>query len=638
MKCTAFLRTLFLALTCFASGAVATEGTALDEYVAKPDSSYSYAYEETRHRAGYSVHVLNMTSQQWRSFSEVDRVSWVHEVLIAVPWFFHSGNEHTAFLIVNGGSNDSSPTTENDDLLGILADVTGSVVVIVSQVPNQPLEFVDEGFPREEDALLAYGMNKYLLTGDPEWLVQLPMTKSIVRALDTVQAFSQTYPDLWPAVPRIDDAIIIGGSKRGWATWLAAAVEAQASAGSRVKAIIPVSIDLLNLDEQFTHHWEAYGFYAPAIEDYVDFDLPCRVNTPAGRAMLDLIDPYAYRDRLTMPKLVLNSAGDQFFLPDSSQFYWSGLPGPKRLRYTFNTDHSQGEDLPNVILPTLSWVSDILDAKSPPEIEWALEPEGSIRVWTHSIPKEVRLWQATNADARDFRLEAIGDAWTSTELVEVAAGEYIGYVPPPPEGWTAFAVEVTFRGSTLIPTPLESDQVFTTDVQITPDFLPYADTACPESAEPPVVGGQNPVYRFWSDRYRGQFLTISIAERDYLIENFPDVWSYEGSDWSALVLPQDGASPVYRFWSDVYQSHFFTISEAEKDYITNNYQAWWNYEGVGWYAYMFEGSGRMPIFRFWSDIYQSHFYTGNTGERDYIIQNYPEWTYEGVAWYAPTGG
>lgn len=466
------------ALIAVWSSCLLAEPTALDDYVAAPDPSYSHTYQETRHGWGYSVHVVDMTSQQWRSVSEVDRPLWTHEVLVAVPWFPHSGNEHTAILIVNGGGNASEPTTENDELLGLLADVTGSVVAMISQVPNQPLYFADEVFPREEDAILAYGMDKYLLTGDPTWLVQLPMTKSVVRALDTLQDFSAAYPGAWPQLPRIDDAIIMGGSKRGWATWLTAAVEADTGTVSRVKAILPVSIDLLNLNEQFTHHWEAYGFYAPAVQDYVDFDLPCRTNTPAGSAMLDVIDPYAYRDRLTLPKLVLNSAGDQFFLPDSSQFYWVDLSAPKRLRYTFNTDHAQGEDLPGIILPALSWISDVLDGKPSPQIEWTLEDDGAIRVWTLSTPKQVRLWQATNPDARDFRLEAIGPAWTSTELLEAGPGEYIGEVPLPPEGWTAIAVEVTFPGSTLIPTPLESDQVFTTEVRVIPDTLPYAGTAC----------------------------------------------------------------------------------------------------------------------------------------------------------------
>ena len=53
-----------------------------------------------------------------------------------------------------------------------------------------------------------------------------------------------------------------------------------------------------------------------------------------------LVDPYCYRDRLTMPKFILNASGDQFFLPDSSQFYFDDLRGDKYLCYVPNADHS----------------------------------------------------------------------------------------------------------------------------------------------------------------------------------------------------------------------------------------------------------------------------------------------------------
>ena len=455
----------------------AAQTTALDDYVAAPDPNYGYTRVDTRVREGYTIFVVSMTSQKWRAPEEVDRVLWNHELLISVPWIRRSGNQNTAFLIVNGGSNTAQSTTGNDDVLGLLSVVTGSVTAMVSQIPNQPLQFADEADSRSEDALLAYGMDKYLLTGDPQWLVHFPMTKAVVRAMDTVQAFAAGASG-WPEPPRIDDFVVVGGSKRGWATWLTAAVEAQKGDASRVRAILPASIDLLNLGEQFTHHWEAYGFYAPAVQDYADFDLPCRSNTVSGRAMRALIDPYAYRDRLSMPKLVLNSAGDQFFLPDSSHFYFTDIPGPKRLRYTLNTDHSQGQDLPSIILPTLSWLSNVLDDEPDPQFSWTLEPNGSIRVQTFTEPKRVRLWQATNPSARDFRLESIGAAWTSTNLQDTGGGVYIGYAPPPAQGWTAFTVELTFPGSTLIPTPLESDEVFTTDVRVTPDTLPFEGTSC----------------------------------------------------------------------------------------------------------------------------------------------------------------
>ena len=41
----------------------------------------------------------------------------------------------------------------------------------------------------------------------------------------------------------------------------------------------------------------------------------------------------AYLDRLTMPKLLINSGGDEFFLPDDNHYFWNDLPGEKFLRY-----------------------------------------------------------------------------------------------------------------------------------------------------------------------------------------------------------------------------------------------------------------------------------------------------------------
>ena len=58
--------------------------------------------------------------------------------------------------------------------------------------------------------------------------------------------------------------VVSGASKRGWTTWTTAAVD------KRVVAIIPIVIDLLNVEPSFEHHWQAYGFWAPAIKDYVE--------------------------------------------------------------------------------------------------------------------------------------------------------------------------------------------------------------------------------------------------------------------------------------------------------------------------------------------------------------------------------
>ena len=233
--------------------AVAAE-TALDRYVAKPDPNYRFDLYHTQDDAAYVAYFLKMTSQRWRSASEVDRPLWEHEVVIVMPRF-GLDNTDTAVLLIDGGSNGGTLMNEVEPALGAAGVATGAVLAVVRQVPNQPLYFADEvGVGRKEDEILAYSLDKALDTGDPEWAVHLAMTKAAVRAMDTVQTFADGKGK------SIKDFVVLGGSKRGWTTWLTAAVD------PRIRAIVPASIDMPNLVRQFTHHWESYGFYAPALK------------------------------------------------------------------------------------------------------------------------------------------------------------------------------------------------------------------------------------------------------------------------------------------------------------------------------------------------------------------------------------
>lgn len=456
-----FIRGFWVLLLTSLSLTALAEETALDRYVARDDPNYAYTEYASQDDGLYTAHFLTMTSQQWRSASEVDWPIWTHELAIVIPRVGLDKTD-TAVLLIDGGDNNDTPMDEIDPLIGAVAVARGVVIAVVRQVPNQPLFFTDEdGVARKEDAILAYSLDKALDTGDPEWAVHLAMTKAAVRAMDTIQKFSESKGKI------IKDFIVLGGSKRGWTTWLTGAVD------HRVRAMVPASIDMLNLGQQFIHHWEAYGFYAPALDDYVAFDLPCRMQTPEGQALLQVIDPYAYRDRYTMPKLILNSTGDQFFTSDSSRFHYADLPEPKWLRYAPNTDHKQNDD---VIRAALSWIDDVLDNKTSPNLQWKLSPRGVLWVRPSATPKEVRLWQATNPEARDFRLEEIGAGWTSQILQPRRNGLYAARVRPPAAGWTAFMIEATF--DVAGPEELNPDQVYTTGVQVIPDTLPYQGTAC----------------------------------------------------------------------------------------------------------------------------------------------------------------
>jgi len=143
------------------------------------------------------------------------------------------------------------------------------------------------------------------------------------------------------------------------------------------------------------------------------------------------------------------------------------------------------------------------------------------------------------------------------------------------------------------------------------------------------------VYRFWSPVSQGHFYTISEAERDYIMTTWPETWTYESVAWRAHANSAQGSSPVYRFWSPVFSQHFFTISEAERDHIMTMWPEIWTYEGVAWHAYQSGGAGLSPVYRFWSPVNNGHFYTISPVERDQVIATWPDvWTYEGVAYYA----
>ena len=195
-----------------------------------------------------------------------------------------------------------------------IAEYTGSVVTELRMVPNQPLVFGDDPKPgrkRVEDKIIAYTWRKYLDTGDVSWPLRMPMTKSVVRAMDTVTAFMKSEQGGGKAV---DKFFIAGGSKRGWTTWTTAIVD------KRVVGVGPIVIDLLNVIPSFVHHYRAYGFWAPSVGDYYAEDVMDEMNNPRYKDLMKLVEPYEYRERLTMPKFIMNSQAISSFCRTRGSF------------------------------------------------------------------------------------------------------------------------------------------------------------------------------------------------------------------------------------------------------------------------------------------------------------------------------
>jgi PhoPQ-activated pathogenicity-related protein len=429
--------------------------TALDRYVAAPDPSFTWKALRDLPAEGVTATLLEMTSQRWLTEQEVERPLWTHWLTVIRPAKVTSD---VALLFITGGSLDREPPARPSAWLLNAAKDTGTVTAELRLVPNQPVVFKDDPTrkPRSEDDFIAYTWDKYLRTGDEKWPARLPMTKSAVRAMDAVTEFTASPQGGGQPVARF---VVSGASKRGWTTWTTAAVD------RRVVAIVPAVIDMLNVEPSFVHHWRTYGAWSEAVKDYVEHGIMDWMATRQFRALMRIEEPYEYRDRLTMPKLIVNATGDQFFLPDSSQFYFDDLRGEKHLRYVPNTSHSLEKS--DALETVQAFYAAIVSNTPRPEIRSTYERDGSIKVVSKERPTSVQLWQAVNPGARNFRLDVVGPAYKNTELTPSGPNTWVGRVATPTEGWTAFFVEMTFPSGGKYPLKV------TSGVRILPDKLPY---------------------------------------------------------------------------------------------------------------------------------------------------------------------
>ena len=440
-----------------AAAAVAPPPNPLEAYVETVDPVFDYDRVHVIEGDGYTAHVLRMTSQRWLDSSLVQDPVWWHYVQVVVP---EGATGATGLLYIGGGSREAERPQQPDGLLLQSALATQTITAGIHNVPNQPLQFAGDDYgPRYEDEIIAYGWRRFLEGGardeDARWLARLPMTTAAVRAMDAVTAFTRA--EVGRPVERF---VVAGGSKRGWTTWTTAATD------ERVVAIAPFVIDLLNVVPSFQHHWRAYGFWAPAVGDYEREGIMEWQGSREYRRLLELVEPYSYRRQLTMPKLLINASGDQFFLPDSWQFYYEDLPGEKHLRYVPNTGHSLNET--DALETFIAFYHGIVNGQPRPAFDWQVE-DGALLIETDPAfpPARITLWQATNPDTRDFRISTIDKGYEASAVPLAEDGRYRISVPAPGQGWRAFFVELTF--DTGAPLPFKS----TTGVVVTPDRYPH---------------------------------------------------------------------------------------------------------------------------------------------------------------------
>jgi PhoPQ-activated pathogenicity-related protein len=414
---TRFLTALVLCVA-YAAGGLRAD---LESYVKAPDASFAFTVNDTADMPGVgTVTTIRLVSQTWHG------IRWEHWLRVIRPEKVTQGE--SALLVISGGSQRKEPPKLGGEavMLSSIAAKTGSVVAVLSQVPNQPL------FDNlREDALISYTFQKYMETKDDTWPCLLPMVKSAVRAMDVVQRVVKEKHG-----QDIARFVVTGASKRGWTTWLTAVVDA------RVSAIAPMVIDTLNFPAQMELQVKSFGRYSEEIADYSDKGLPDRMRDPAAVALLKLIDPYLHRAKLTMPKLVVLGTNDRYWPVDAVKLYFGDLPGEKLIHYVPNAGHGLG---PGAVEAITAFYQAVTTGASRPSFTWNLARDAAqacIAVACKDRPEKAELWTA-EAKTRDFR-----DAkWAGAPLAESGAVKYEGRLALPKEGFAAMFVRLTFKSA-----------------------------------------------------------------------------------------------------------------------------------------------------------------------------------------------
>lgn len=402
-----------------------TPQTALQGYIDNGDKTFKWELKESFAIGDVKAYSLLVTSQQWHEYV------WTHQLTILVPAELKYDG---ALLFITGGSNKKGlPNwSKKDDqflqALGGLAKKNNGIVALLRQTPNQPL-YRD----LTEDALISYTLHKFKEDGDYSWPLLFPMVKSAVRAMDAVQKFSKQTLN-----HEVNRFVVSGASKRGWTTWLTGASD------SRVVAIAPMVIDILNMPVNLDYQVKMWKDYSIQIEDYVKLGIPQTTHSEQGKAITAMVDPYSYRKKLTMPKLLIMGTNDEYWTVDAIKHYIDSIPGQNFVHYVPNVGHDLGDK--KEALSALSAFYGATLAKRPytvcePELTYNKKGITLKVKATPDVLVDAVLW-STNSTDTDFRDEK----WEGKSLrLKKKSSVITSTQPYPSNGYKAFYLDLKYR-------------------------------------------------------------------------------------------------------------------------------------------------------------------------------------------------
>ncbi|HOX36882.1 MAG TPA: PhoPQ-activated protein PqaA family protein [Candidatus Brocadiia bacterium] len=344
-------------------------------YVAAPDKNYSWQLVGEDYQLGITIYDVELVSQEWQG------IVWKHRLKVAVPP--NVPDETLGVLVITGSGGGKTEM----QYAGIIAAQTGVPVAVLFDVPNQPLF---DG--KHEDEIIAYTFDKTLKTGDETWPLLFPMTKAAVRAMDALQELAAE------GNKKVSGFITMGGSKRGWTTWFTSIVD------TRVRGAIPIVYNNLNLSEQMRMQKKSFGAFSEQINDYTQLGLTDKILEGEARELMQIVDPYTYRNRSSVPKLMVCGTNDPYWPLEAMNLYYNDLVGQKYILYVPNKGHDVGDPV-RLAAGFTSFIQKINGKLEYPNLEWTYQwqKDGTTLKFKSDVElKEGRVWLATSA-TRDFR-------------------------------------------------------------------------------------------------------------------------------------------------------------------------------------------------------------------------------------------
>jgi PhoPQ-activated pathogenicity-related protein len=356
---------------------------------------------------------LTYTSFEWAG----DK--WRHPAIVLLPETVRPEYKGAAVVIAGNGSNPSGVPVQYAEaaaLMGIPA------MAIAGANPGPHYGAKNEG------AVMAQMQKKFMETGDPHWIGYSALARVIVRGVTAMQAV--------PGV-QADRFVITGGSKRGVASWIAAAAD------DRIAGAFPGAWNLANFEAVLKLQVERYGPESQAGGDGPGSESPAQrlasLKTARGREYQQYLDPWMWRDRIANKQILFSvGANDPLFPPLSDSVFLPGMPKSTRILLIPNKGH--GHDSERETIAWRMWLAHVFANRPVPEIEVTWKRDGAQIVLSATVTggsriRKVRAWSASQE--RGAYLES---RWSPTELTG-KDGRDRGTLQAPDKMFTAFWIE-----------------------------------------------------------------------------------------------------------------------------------------------------------------------------------------------------